>query len=194
MLPFLHERLQRLQHLLERSSATLVKYNRLDLDLAAALTACLDEAIDAYHALGRSDVENRFLALKAQYVTALHGVHPLRLEPVTSHRRTMQRTIALHVLQESAEQVRSDCSRDEQTLSQGKADLGPIVLLAFGKGLIEVPPGGTLDQRQLEELWQRLLRDAETQLAARQLATKLNALDILLLLEELVALVLEPAR
>ncbi|MSR61213.1 MAG: hypothetical protein EXS08_02030 [Planctomycetes bacterium] len=193
MIPFLHDRLQKLQHLLERSSATLVKYNHLDLDLAAALTACLDEAIGAYRALDRTDVENKLLALKAQYVTAQHGVHPFRLEPVLNQRRAMQRTIALHVLQESAQQVRSDCLHDQQMLSQGRVDLGPIVLHAFSKGLIEVPQDGSWDQKRLEELWHRLLREPETQLAARQLATKLNSLDILLLLEELVALVLAPS-
>ena len=84
MLPFLHDRLQKLQQLLERSNAVFFKYNQLDLDLALALTGFLDEAISLYRALNRTSTENELLALKAQFVSAEHGTHPLTLERITS--------------------------------------------------------------------------------------------------------------
>src|SRR6185295_5737208 len=105
MLPFLHERLQRLGGLLAQSSEVLAKYNRLDLDLGPAVNGWLDEAIGVNRALGRQTVENELLAWKAQFVSAEHGTHPLTGEPVTSHRRAMIRSVALRVLDQSARQL-----------------------------------------------------------------------------------------
>lgn len=186
MLPFLHDRLHKLEQLLEHSSELLAKYNRLDLDLAAALTEFLDEAIAAYRALSRTSVENELLALKAQFVSAEHGTHPLTLERVTSHRREMMRAIALQVIQQSALVIRTDIGKDTQLLDDAGSQLRPIVLLAIRDGLI--PPGqGPLTQQQLEQLWQTILSKPETGMAARQIAMQVSVFDIQLLLADLIA-------
>lgn len=187
MLPFLHDRLQKLERLLEHSSAALTKYNRLDLDLAAALTGFLDEAIAGYKTANRADVENELLALKAQYTLAQRGVHPLSLERITSHRRDMERAIALRVLQQSTQRLRADYGQDQQALAESRAQLRPILLQAMRKGLIDLLSHRTFTQQQLDELWQTILREPELQLAARQVAMQLSPIDIHILLGELIA-------
>ena len=186
MLAFLHDRVRALQHLLDRSSEVLVKYSRLDLDLAPALDAFLDEAVAACRALGRSTLENQLLTLKAQFVSAVHGTHPLTLERVVGHRRELVRAIALRVLQQSAEQLRADIDRDGQTLAEGRAQLRPIVLLAIRKGLISLAPRKPPSQTQLDALWRALLKDADASLAARQVALQVGLYDIQLLLSDLI--------
>ena len=186
MLAFLHDRVRALQHLLDRSSEVLVKYSRLDLDLTPALDAFLDEAVAACRALGRSSLENQLLTLKAQFVSAVHGTHPLTLERVTGHRRELVRAIALRVLQHSAEQLRADIDRDGQTLAEGRAQLRPIVLLAIRKGLISLTPKKPPSQAQLDALWRALLKDADASLAARQVALQVGLYDIQLLLSDLI--------
>lgn len=186
MLPFLHHRLQQLERLLERSSAVLIQYNRLDLDLATALTDFLDEATTLYRTLNRTSTENELLALKAQFVSAEHGTHPLTLERVTSHRRDMLRAIALRVLQQSAQQLRTDAEQAAQALDGARKQLLPIVLLAMQKGLIPQPQGEPVSQGQLEELWRKLLDDPDIQLAARQVAMQTSLFDIHLLLSDLI--------
>ena len=183
MRPFLHARLAKWRSLLDQSNATLVKYNRLDLDLAPALTAYLDRAVETYKGLQRSEGENRLLAAKARFVTALQGIDPLRYEPVSTRRRSMQRTVALHVLQEASAQVRDDHRADRELLEIALEELRPSVLTALERGWIPALP---LDQARLEELWRRLLREPETRPATRPLELRLNVADILLLLEELV--------
>jgi hypothetical protein len=194
VLPFLHERLQTLERLLARSSAVLERYNRLDLDLGPALAAFLDEAVAAHRALGRSSTENELLALQAQFVSALHGTHPLTLERVAVHRRELVRAIALRVLQHSAQLLRSEIERDRQALSEAGQQLRPIVLLAIREGMVNlrvrVPP----TQRGLDALWRALLRHADTALATRQLAMQLSVYDILLLLAGLVAAARQSTR
>lgn len=187
MLPFLHERMRALEHLMAQSSAVLNKYTRLDLDLGPALTAFLDDTIAGYRALTRSSAENQMLVLKAQFISATQGVHPLTLERVTGHRREMVRAIALRVLQSSAEKLRNDLATDDQTIAEGRALLRPIVLLAEQKGLIPLRAGTALNQQELDELWRQLLQEADISLAARQVAMQLSLYDIQLLLAELIS-------
>lgn len=186
MLTFVHDRLAKLQRLLARSNATLTKYNALDLDLGVALSEFLDEAVEHYRASNRGDVENELLALKAFHTSAQHGVDPATLQRVTTHRRGMARGTALRVLQQSGQRLRADYGQDQQTLEEARTLLRPIVLQALHKGLIDVLSPAPLGQPQLEELWRTLLSDADTGLAARQVAMQLSGIDIQLLLAELI--------
>ena len=186
MQPFLHQRLQALAGLQAASSAMLAKYNRLDLDLAPALSAFLDQAVQGYRALGLASAENRLLALQAQTVSAAQGTHPDTLERVTSHRRELQRAVALRVLQHSAEQLRGDIERDQRQLDDTRAQLRPMVLLALQLGLVTLRGRQPLALPRLETLWRAMLAHADLQLAARQLAMQASVHDVLLLLAGLV--------
>ena len=183
---FLHQRLQALARLQATSSAVLAKYNRLDLDLAQALAAFLDEAVQTYRALNQAGTENRLLALQAQTVSAAHGTHPDTLEQVASHRRALQRAVALRVLQQSAEQLRADIERDQRALDEARAQLRPMLLAAFQHGLVALPQRKAPSAAQLGKLWLAMVAHPELQLAARQLALRASVHDLLLLLAELV--------
>lgn len=195
MLPFLHDRLQRLETLLARCSAVLQTYNRFDLDLAPALTTLLDEATTTYRALNRSSTENRLLALKAEFLTAERGMNPLTLERPATHRREMARAIALRVLQQCSEQMRSDCDDDRRQLADATQQLRPLLLLALQKGLLALPakavktraPTRAVSQKTVQALWRSVLATPDMGLAARQLALQLSATDIELLLIGLIA-------
>ena len=190
MQPFLHQRLQALAGLQAASSAMLAKYNRLDLDLAPALSAFLDQAVQGYRALGLASAENRLLALQAQTVSAAQGTHPDTLERVASHRRELQRAVALRVLQHSAEQLRGDIERDQRQLDDTRAQLRPMVLLALQLGLVTLRGRQPPALARLEALWRAMLAHTDLQLAARQLAMQASVHDVLLLLAGL----LEAAR
>ena len=79
---------------------------------------------------------HEWLALKAQSVSAEHGVHPVTLKRVIGHRRELMRGVALRVLQHSAERLRTDIAQHRQRLDDALAPLRPIVLLAFRQVLI----------------------------------------------------------
>lgn len=194
MLPFLHARLQALERLLKHNSEVLVKYNRLDLDLAPALTDCLAEAIATHRALQRGRAENEWLALQAQFVSAEHGVHPVTGERVVGHRRELLRAVALRVLQHSAEQLRQAIAQDWQRLDDATAQLRPIVLLAFRQGLITQRTRVPMSAARTEALWRDLLREPDIALAARQLAMQVSVHDIQLLLADLVTAAQQVAR
>ena len=191
---FVHDRLQKLQQLLAHSSAVLAKYNRLDLDLAGAVSGFLDEAIAVHQQLQRPSVENALLALKAQFVSAEHGTHPDTLVRSAGHRRELVRAIALRVLQHSAEQLRDDITQDQQRLLEATRQLQLLVLLALRDGLFVQPRGRRFSQRRLQLLWQALLQAPDSTLAARQLAMQVSVYDIFLLLGELVQAAAPPLK
>lgn len=184
MQPFVHDRLQKLRHLLQRSSDTLGVYNRLEFNLAAAVTGFLDEAIKAHRALQLATEENALLALLAQFVSAEQGTHPDTLLRSTGHRRELLRAIALRVLQHSAELLRAAVEKDQQRLAEARQQLQPLVLLALRDGLVKLPVRKRLSQRGLQLLWSALLQAPDSALAARQLAMHSSIYDILLLLDE----------
>lgn len=186
MLPFLHERLRATEALMMSSSEVLAKYNRLDVNLAPALEAFLEQAVAGYRALNRTAGENQLRALQAEFVSASHGVHPLTLERVSSHRREMQRAIALRVLQRSAEQLRFDLELDARLLAEANALLRPIVLAAIQKGLVHSLLSEPMSQTTLEEFWRVLLDQPDLALAARQVAMQMSVFDIQLLLGDLI--------
>ena len=194
MQPFLHDRLHKLLHLLQRSSDTLGVYNRLEFDLAAAVTGFLEEAVAVHRALQLAPEENALLALMAQFVSAEHGTHPDTLLRSTGHRRELLRAIALRVLQHSAEQLRTCVERDQQRLDEARRQLQPLVLLALRDGLIKLPVHKRLSQRRLQLLWRALLQASDSSLAARQLAMHSSIYDIHLLLDEQVDLAVTQRR
>jgi len=181
---FLHDRLRKLEALLLRSSQVLTKYNQLDLDLAAALSGFLEEGIALHRALQLTRTENALLALQAQFVSAEQGTHPDTLLRSTGHRRELVRSIALRVLQHSAELLRNSTAEDRQRLDEASGQLRPLVLLALRDGMVPLHNSRRVSQRALQRLWTALLQASDSALAARQLAMQCSVYDILLLLGE----------
>jgi len=179
---FVHDRLHKLEAMLLRSNQVLAKYNNLDLDLAVAVNAFLDLAIDEHRTMQLSAVENTMLALKAQFVSAEQGTHPDTLLRSTGHRRELVRAIALRVLQHSAEHLRNSTAELQQQLLIATRQLQPLVLLALREGLLPLRGRKRLSQRALQRLWTALLDAPSSALAARQLAMQISLHDILLLL------------
>lgn len=186
MLGFLHARKQQVDALLVQASGMFSKHNRLDLDFVPAVKSFLAAPIEHYRSHGRSATENELLSAEAQIVSAEQGINPLTGERLLTHRRELRRMIALKALQQCAALLRGDSAELAQRLAEGEAQLRPIVLVALQQGLLP-PDFRHEDQGAIEALWSRLLKDASTGLAARQLAMQLGPHDIQLLLTTLLA-------
>jgi hypothetical protein len=182
--PFLHDRLQRYERLLDASSDAFRAFNDHDLRTATIIDGVLTQAGEAYRAMGRAEAENEMLALKAQLTSAHRGVNPLTSERVTSRRRELERSVALRALLMSSERLRTDVSQLRQRLQETREQLAPMAVYAMQKGLVTLGDDGP-SQAQLEELWRSLLDDPESQLAARHLGMSVASYDIVLLLADL---------
>ncbi|GHH68691.1 hypothetical protein GCM10017673_18200 [Streptosporangium violaceochromogenes] len=187
MRPFLHERLHRYERLLNSSTNAMRAHTALDLGVGDVVVAFLDEASAVYRAIGATEAENEVLALKAQFVSARGGVHPLTLERVTQRRREMERSIALRVLTASAERLRSESTGLRSTLAGAREQLLPIVAYGLQKDLIPSASDRDPTQPELENMWRSLCEDPEIRPVARQIALALNPADILLILADLLS-------
>lgn len=184
MPPFLHDRMQRLLALLARGNQALAHYNAAELGLAEVLEGFLDAAVEGYRALGRAREENELLVARAQWAAARHGVDPMTATRVASHRRALERGVALQVLQAAAQRLRDDLARDEAMLADARQRLQPLLLVAHQKGLLPaVPDDGT----SWPQVWDAMRRDADLALGARQVSMLVHPVDAQLLLAELAA-------
>lgn len=172
---------------LESSAAALKAYMAHELDLVPIALDFLGATAAAYRTLGVIDAENEMLALRAQLVSAHGGVNPRTLERVARHRRELERTITLSVLQASADRLRDDYASTRDALAQAREQLLPIVAYALGKGLIPADPGHEYTAQELEELWQVIIADPEIQPSARQLGMRYSLADIVVILGDLLA-------
>jgi hypothetical protein len=183
--PFIHERIQRFDHLLSTASAALRAYNDLELETATIVVGFLAETSAAYQTMGNAAAENEMLALQAQLTSARRGVDPMTLERATTRRRELERAVALRVLLVSGERLRTDHAHLQQRLRETREQLAPIVVYALQKGLAAPVPDQPPTQVDLEHLWRALLDDPESQAAARHLAMSVATHDLLLLMADL---------
>lgn len=186
MLPFLHDRVQKLDGLLKLANVTLDLFNQRELGINNSAHELLVKAINIYHALGRTSTENEFLTLKAQFVLAESGTNPLTSERLSTYKRDMVRATIFRVLQQSTLLIRTDIAKDQEILADAIDQIRPIVLMAIQKRMIKIDKSRSVSQTELDALWQSFLNDPDIELAAKQLAMKLNLYDIQLVLSELI--------
>ncbi len=185
MLPFLHARVQQLEAALSAGTAVWQRYHERDLGVDAALSDWLTQCSGTLKALSLTGAENECAALQGQWAAAREGIDPLRRELVSTHRRALRRIVALHVLDTLGARLRELLAQSEAGLAQGRSQLQAIVLALIQAGGLNGAGSGTLDQRQLEALWRRILAEPGLAPAARQVSLSIALPDVLLLLEEL---------
>jgi hypothetical protein len=194
MPPFLHRRLSDLEGLLRSSADALQASVDGAPSLVGTVLAHLEGAAAVYEHLGIPDAQNQMVALTAQLAQARGGINPLTLERVTTYRRALQRTVALHVLQAGSERLRADYADVRAALAALRERLTPLALYAVEKGLTPPDPGRRLTQAELEAVWHALGEDPTSRPATREVAAGAATADILLALGDLLESVAGAAR
>lgn len=190
MPPFLHQRMREFEDLLRSGNGVLRASADRDPALVELAGRHLQLAGATFAKLGIPDAENHVLGLLARVAEARDGVNPLTQERVTTRRREMQRTVALHALLESGERLRSDYEDARSAIRNLREKLTPLALFALQKGFVPDTGGRSLTQADLEAVWQQLCADTESQPVTHQVAMNATPPDILLLLGELLDAVL----
>ncbi|MGA5305021.1 hypothetical protein ACPCHT_34295 [Nucisporomicrobium flavum] len=182
---FLHDRLRRLEALLDSCNDVMRAYTAHELDVVATAAEFLGQASAGYQKLGDADAESDMLALGAQLSSARSGMHPLTLERITARRREAERSIVLHALVSSGTRLRADYAETRQSLTAAESQLVPILTVAAQRGMLPGSADGPPTQLELEQLWQTLCADAGIRPAARQVAMTVSVSDVLLLISDL---------
>jgi len=145
----------------------------------------LKDSISTYRELGATQRENEMVALRADVVEAYRGVNPLTLERTSTRRRDMQRTVALHVLRVSGDQLRADYREVEASLADLRSQLAPLALYSLQTGIAAT---GEVAPADLERIWNLLSQDTKSSAAVKQVEMSFASLDALLVLGDLLAL------
>jgi hypothetical protein len=190
MPPFLHLRLQRIESLLHSADDALRASTERSLSAVDVAVAHLADAGTVYADLGIPDAANQMIGLSAQMAEARSGINPLTLERVSTHRREMERTVALYAVQTSSARLRTDYSDVRRSLDALRAGVSPLALYALQQGMVPSAPDRSLTQDELEVVWKALCDDPESRSAARQIMANAARTDVLLVLGDL----LESAR
>lgn len=184
MQPFLHDRVNRFEALLESSTSAMRAYVGNDLGYADVVGDHLDGAADAYRQMSSPDAENALRALAAELAAARRGVDAPSATRVETRRREFERSVALRSLLAAGERLRDDLGAAQRSLTEAREQLAPVVVFALDHGLM--PAGfGAPTQDELEKLWQAILQRPESRGTAQMLAMRLSQPDLVLLLADL---------
>jgi hypothetical protein len=182
---FLHHRRQSIEKLLGTSTSAFVAHADGSFQLEQIVADFLDEAVATYRALGAAERENEMVALRAEVVEAHRGVNPLTLERTSTHRRDMQRGIALHVLRVSGERLRTDHATTGDALSDLRSQLTPLAAYSLQAGMV---PAGEVTPAEVEHAWKLLSEDPQSSAAVRRVEMSFSSIDVHLVFGDLLAL------
>lgn len=186
MQKFYFNELEKIGHLNEMVITVLKKYNRKEYDTDTTLLAFLDEAAKTYQERGYTGRENQVLSVKAGYITALKGTHPMTLERITVRRNEMQLGIAFKSLQVVAELIRTDMQNIDEKINEAKQLAGQIIIAAMQNGLLDTEKISKIKtQQQIETMWEGLSADANIAHAQKRMLLLVSRFDVMIICEEI---------
>lgn len=186
---FYHNDQQQLIQLLNLFNEVSAKYSRKEFDMDITLKALLDKAVTRYKDAGHTDKESQARLLQAELATAERGIHPETRERVTTRRSDMKMGVQLKVLQTLEHLLREELSAANGRLQEARDMLTQILLAAMQGGILNdatLANAGT--EAELQAIWKLLAADKNIMLAQKRILMKVSMYDVLLLMEELIAL------
>lgn len=192
---FYHNDQQQLIQLLNVFNEVSAKYSRKEFDTDIALKALLDKAVTRYKDAGLTDKESQARLLQAELATAERGIHPETRERVTTRRSDMKMGVQLKVLQTLEHLLREELSAANDRLQEARDMLTQILLAAMQGGILNdatLANAGT--EADLQAIWKLLAADKNIMLAQKRILMKVSMYDVLLLMEELIALMNQQQR
>jgi hypothetical protein len=167
-------------------TGALAAFNAREYESDRVLLAALDGTVGIYKELGKTDRENEFQSLKAEWITAQRGINPISFEKITLRRGEMLNTISFKVMQRAGQLLNIDLQETNARLEEVSQLIGQIIVAAFQNGMLTIDrirEARTQDRK--EALWQDLSADANIAIGQKRVLLSVNRFDALLLFDEL---------
>ncbi len=189
---FLNDK-EKLETAIKGITRALEKFNARDFDADTALLAALNNAIDVYKVLGKSNRESGFQSLKAEWVTAQRGINPITFEKVTIRKNEMLNGISFKVLQRAEQQLGDDLQEVDNAIKDAQTLISQIVIAGVQTGIlpkaIQAPKPAkgkkTAAPPSSEQVWTALSADANISLGQKRVQLVVNKYDALIILEDM---------
>lgn len=170
----------------------LAQFNAREFDADKALLKALNETIAIYKELGKTDRENEFQTLKAEWITAQRGVNPISFERVTQRRSEMVNMISFKVMQRASQLMNTDIQEVDAKINEVSLLIGQIIVAAFQNGLLTtdaIKDAKTSEQKTA--LWEGLSADPNIAIGQKRVLLMVNRYDILILFDDMVQRLIE---
>lgn len=165
----------------------LAQFNAREFDADKALLKALNETIAIYKELGKTDRENEFQTLKAEWITAQRGINPISFEKVTQRRSEMVNMISFKVMQRASQLMNTDIQEVDAKINEVSLLIGQIIVAAFQNGLLTTDAiKAAKTQKEKEMLWDGLSADANIAIGQKRVLLMVNRYDILILFDDMV--------
>lgn len=164
----------------------LAGFNARDFDADKALLKALTGTVLIYKELGKTDRENEFQSLKAEWITAQRGINPVNFEKQQLRRGELVNTISFKVMQRAGQLLNTDIHEVEDKLNEVSVLISQIIIAAFQAGLLtEQMVRDAQTQEDKERLWGSLSGDANIAIGQKRVLLMVNKYDALILFDEL---------
>lgn len=164
----------------------LQQFNARDYDADKALLKALNETIAIYRELGKTDRENEFQTLKAEWLTAQRGINPISFEKVTQRRTEMVNMISFKIMQRASQLMNTDIQEVDARINEVTLLIGQIIVAAFQNGLLTTDAiKDAKTQKQKEMLWDALGADANLAIGQKRVLLMVNKYDVLIIFDDM---------
>lgn len=164
----------------------LAQFNARAFDADKALLKALNETIAIYKELGKSDRENEFQTLKAEWITAQRGINPISFEKVTQRRSEMVNMISFKIMQRASQLMSTDIQEVDAKINEVSLLIGQIIVAAFQNGLLTTEAiSAATTQKQKKMLWDGLSADTNIAIGQKRVLLMVNRYDILILFNDM---------
>ena len=182
---FLNDK-QKLTTAIDLFNEALARFNARDFDADKALLLALTDSVSIYKELGKSDRENEFQSLKAEWITAQRGINPVSFEKQQLRRGELVNTISFKVMQRAGQLLNTDIHEVDEKLNEVSVLISQIIIAAFQAGLLtEDGIRNARTQEDKERLWSGLSADANISVGQKRVLLMVNKYDALILFDEL---------
>lgn len=164
----------------------LAQFNAREFDADKALLKALNETIAIYKELGKTDRENEFQTLKAEWITAQRGINPITFEKVTQRRTEMVNMISFKVMQKASQYLGTDAQEVDAKINEVTLLIGQIIVAAFQNGMLtlEMITNATT-QEQKTALWEGLSADPNIAIGQKRVLLMVNKYDVLIIFDDM---------
>jgi hypothetical protein len=163
----------------------LAAFNAREFEADRVLLHALDGGIAIYKELGKTDRENEFQSLKAEWITAQRGINPISFEKVTLRRGEMVNTISFKVMQRAGQLLNIDLQETNAKIEEVSQLIGQIIVAAFQNGMLtneQIRNADTQDKK--EALWQSLAADTNIAVGQKRVLLMVNRFDAVILFDD----------
>ncbi|MEO0470559.1 MAG: hypothetical protein AAF206_13115 [Bacteroidota bacterium] len=185
MKTFVHFMQQQLEEKRQRLIELREIYLKRGYAFPASFTAFMEDCQTCLKELGKTEAESVLSRNRVFFDNCLKGIHPIRMEKVSTHKRAMMWALAPEPMQQIENILLNELEKVNEKLKSANVDVQNVLLMALQTGVLKRQ---ALDQitnlDAVDALWAKLCQDDNVNLLHQKLLLSIYRQDILILMDQ----------